>query len=47
LGYWLSGFFGIPADNNIFTQIAFAVVLVGNFSCKRNCDPDLEFRGAT
>ncbi len=32
LGVWLSGFFGIPADNNIFTQIAF-VVLVG-LACK-------------
>jgi len=32
LGVWLSGFFGVPADNNIFTQIAF-VVLVG-LACK-------------
>ena len=31
-GVWLSGFFGLPADNNIFTQIAF-VVLVG-LACK-------------
>ncbi|HOX66693.1 MAG TPA: multidrug efflux RND transporter permease subunit [Burkholderiaceae bacterium] len=31
-GVWLSGFFGQPADNNIFTQIAF-VVLVG-LACK-------------
>jgi multidrug efflux pump len=32
LGVWLSGFLGIPADLNIFTQIAF-VVLVG-LACK-------------
>ena len=31
-GVWLSGFLGQPADNNIFTQIAF-VVLVG-LACK-------------
>ena len=31
-GVWLSAFFGQPADNNIFTQIAF-VVLVG-LACK-------------
>jgi multidrug efflux pump len=31
-GVWLSGFLGHPADNNIFTQIAF-VVLVG-LACK-------------
>ncbi|MBA3597101.1 MAG: efflux RND transporter permease subunit [Methylibium sp.] len=31
-GVWASGFFGQPADNNIFTQIAF-VVLVG-LACK-------------
>jgi multidrug efflux pump len=31
-GVWLSGYFGQPADNNIFTQIAF-VVLVG-LACK-------------
>jgi multidrug efflux pump len=48
LGVWLSGFFGIPADNNIFTQIAF-VVLVG-LACKNailivEFARDLEVRG--
>ena len=48
LGVWLSGFFGIPADNNIFTQIAF-VVLVG-LACKNailivEFARDLEARG--
>jgi hydrophobe/amphiphile efflux-1 (HAE1) family protein len=47
-GVWLSGFFGIPADNNIFTQIAF-VVLVG-LACKNailivEFARDLEARG--
>jgi multidrug efflux pump len=47
-GVWLSGFFGIPADNNIFTQIAF-VVLVG-LACKNailivEFARDLEVRG--
>ena len=48
LGVWLSGFSGIPADNNIFTQIAF-VVLVG-LACKNailivEFARDLEARG--
>jgi len=48
LGVWLSGFLGIPADNNIFTQIAF-VVLVG-LACKNailivEFARDLEARG--
>ena len=48
LGVWLSGFLGIPADLNIFTQIAF-VVLVG-LACKNailivEFARDLEARG--
>ncbi len=47
-GVWLSGFFGLPADNNMFTQIAF-VVLVG-LACKNailivEFAKDLEARG--
>jgi multidrug efflux pump len=47
-GVWLSGFFGVPADKNIFTQIAF-VVLMG-LACKNailivEFAKDLEERG--
>jgi multidrug efflux pump len=49
-GVWLSGFLGHPADNNIFTQIAF-VVLVG-LACKNailivEFARELEERGRT